>query len=94
MAKPDLARLRMLVHGRVQGVFFRHAAAQEARELGLRGWVRNLANGDVEIVAEGPRRELKIMAALANQGPRLARVTDVEEEWSEYCGEEGSFTIR
>jgi acylphosphatase len=56
--------------------------------------VGNLANGDVEIVAEGPRRELKIMAAWANQGPRLARVTDVEEEWSEYCGEEGSFTIR
>jgi len=94
MAEPDLAQLRILVHGRVQGVFFRHAAAEEARELGLRGWVKNLANGDVEIVAEGPRRELKIMVAWANQGPRLARVTDVEEEWSEYRGEEGSFTIR
>ncbi len=94
MHEPDLARLRMLVHGRVQGVFFRHAAAQEARSLGLRGWVRNLANGDVEIVAEGPRRELKILAAWANQGPRLARVTGVEEEWSDYRGDEGDFTIR
>ena len=53
-------------------------------ELGLRGWVKNLPNGDVEIVAEGPRRELKILAAWANQGPRLARVTGVEEEWSDY----------
>ncbi|MGH7914622.1 MAG: acylphosphatase [Candidatus Binataceae bacterium] len=94
MPDPDLARLRMLVHGRVQGVFFRHAAAVEARELGLRGWVKNLANGDVEIVAEGPRRELKILAAWANQGPRLARVTAVEEQWSGYRSEEGAFTIR
>ena len=94
MPEPDLARLRMLVHGRVQGVFFRHAAAEEARSLGLCGWVKNLASGDVEIVAEGPRRELKILAAWANQGPRLARVTGVEEEWSDYRGEEGPFTIR
>jgi acylphosphatase len=94
MAEPDLARLRMLVHGRVQGVFFRHAAAEEARELGLRGWVKNLASGEVEIVAEGPRRELKIMAAWASQGARLARVTGVEEEWLDYRGEEGAFAIR
>ena len=94
MTEPDLARLRMLVHGRVQGVFFRHAAAEEARSLGLRGWVKNLAGGDVEIIAEGPRRELKILAAWALQGPRLARVTGVEEEWSEYRDEEGAFTIR
>jgi acylphosphatase len=94
MPQPDLARLRLLVHGRVQGVFFRHAAAEEARSLGLRGWVKNLANGDVELVAEGPRRELKILAAWAHQGPRLARVTGVEEEWSDYRGEEGPFTIR
>ena len=94
MPGPDLARLRLLVHGRVQGVFFRQAAAEEARSLGLRGWVRNLPNGDVEIVAEGPRRELKIIAAWANQGPRLARVTGVEEEWSDYRGEEGPFAIR
>jgi acylphosphatase len=94
MPGPDLARLRMLVHGRVQGVFFRHAAAEEARSLELRGWVKNLANGDVEIVAEGPRRELKILAAWAHQGPRLARVTGVEEEWADYRAEEGVFSIR
>ena len=90
----DLARLRMVVHGRVQGVFFRHATAEEARELGLGGWVRNLASGEVEIVAEGPRRELRILAAWAHQGPRLARVSEVEEEWSEYRGEYKGFAIR
>jgi acylphosphatase len=92
--EPDLARLRMLVHGRVQGVFFRHATAEEARGLGLRGWVKNLPGGDVELIAEGPRRELKILAAWALEGPRLAHVTGVEEEWSGYRGEEGVFTIR
>jgi acylphosphatase len=94
MSGPDLARLRMLVHGRVQGVFFRHAASEEARELRLRGWVKNVAGGDVEIVAEGPRRELEILAAWALRGPRLANVTGVEEEWSDYRGEEAAFTIR
>lgn len=94
MAAPDLARLRMLVHGRVQGVFFRQATADEARVLSLRGWVRNLVNGDVEIVAEGPRHELKILAAWANQGPRMARVTGVDEEWSDYRGDLGAFAIR
>jgi len=94
MPGPDLARLRMLVHGRVQGVFFRHAAAEEARSLGLRGWVKNLVGGEVEIIAEGPRRELKILAAWAHQGPRLARVTGVEEEWLDYRGNERAFSIR
>jgi len=84
----------MLVHGRVQGVFFRQATADEARALGLRGWVRNLVNGDVEIMAEGPRRELKILAAWANQGPRMGRVTSVDEEWLEYRGDLGAFAIR
>jgi acylphosphatase len=84
----------MLVHGRVQGVFFRQATADEARALGLRGWVRNLVNGDVEIMAEGPRRELKLLAAWANQGPRMARVKGVDEEWLDYRGDLGAFAIR
>jgi acylphosphatase len=94
MAPPDLARLRLLVHGRVQGVFFRQSAAEEAHELGLTGWVRNLPNGDVEIVAEGPRRELRILAAWAHHGPRLAHVSGVDEQWADYRGEFRNFTIR
>ena len=94
MPEPGLARLRMLVHGRVQGVFFRHATEEQARELGLRGWVKNLLNGDVEIVAEGSQHGLKILAAWANEGPRLAHVDAVEEEWTEYRGEYQAFTIR
>ena len=93
MPGPDLARLRLLVHGRVQGVGFRYAAAEEAHALALPGWVRNLPNGDVEIVAEGQRRELQMLAAWAHQGHAGAR-NRVREEWSDYLGEYGPFAIR
>ncbi len=82
----DKAQVRLIVRGRVQGVFFRAATAQEARALGLSGWVRNRADGAVEIRAEGPRRNLGMLAAWAHQGPPAARVADVEEQWSEYAG--------
>jgi acylphosphatase len=88
------AQVRIVVDGRVQGVFFRGAAAQEAGGLGLSGWVRNLLNGRVEIVAEGERRTLEMLVAWAHQGPSAARVTDVEVEWSEYVGKFSGFEIR
>jgi acylphosphatase len=90
----DLAQVRVVVDGRVQGVFFRAAAAREARGLGLSGWVRNLPNGQVEIVAEGERKTLEMLVAWAPQGPPAARVTDVEVEWSEYVGKFSGFEVR
>ena len=89
-----MTRLHLLISGRVQGVFFRGATADEARGLGLTGWVRNLPDGRVEIVAEGQRRNLDMLAAWAHQGPRSARVTDVVEEWSESTGEFSVFSVR
>ncbi len=90
----DNARLRMLISGRVQGVFFRRTAADEAYGLGLRGWARNRPDGTVEIVAEGRRRNLKMFAAWAHSGPPGAHVTEVAEEWSEFLNEFSEFTIR
>jgi acylphosphatase len=90
----DKAQVRLAVRGRVQGVFFRAAAAQEARNLGLSGWVRNLADGAVEIRAEGARRNLEMLIAWAHQGPPAARVTEVEVEWSEYIGNWHGFEVR
>ncbi len=85
----------MIVRGRVQGVFFRRATMDEARGLGLTGWVRNLPSGEeVEIVAEGPRRNLQMLWAWAHTGPEGARVQDVTEEWSEYRGEFTAFRGR
>ena len=91
----DRARLRLIVRGRVQGVFFRRATMDEARSLGLTGWVRNHHSGEeVEILAEGLRRNLQMLWAWAHTGPPGARVENVTEEWSDYRGEFTLFRVR
>lgn len=75
---------RFLVAGRVQGVFFRAATEARARELELDGWVRNLADGRVEVVARGSAESLVALARWLWQGPPAARVAAVHvEEWLE-----------
>jgi acylphosphatase len=74
----DPAR-RYVVHGRVQGVGFRYFVERVACELGCRGYVRNRADGTVEIYAMGPLSKLKRLGEKLGQGPSLARVDHVEE---------------
>lgn len=90
----DGARLRALVHGRVQGVFFRAFTENHARRLGLAGWVRNLPDDTVEVVAEGPCPALEQLLAYLRQGPPRARVTQVEAEWETARHEFSSFRVR
>jgi len=73
-----LAR-RYLVRGRVQGVGFRWFVEREAHLLGIAGWVRNNADGTVEVLAMGTRDQLQGLRSRLRQGPRAARVDDVEE---------------
>ena len=75
-------RRRAIVHGRVQGVFFRDTARQKARKLGLSGWVRNCADGTVEAVLEGDPHAVQEMLQELRSGPPRARVdrVDVTEE--------------
>ena len=68
------------VNGRVQGVGFRHSALLEARRLRLNGWVRNAANGDVEVWAEGQPEKLAQFLAWLHRGPQFSRVDSVEKE--------------
>src|SRR5208282_1777444 len=70
---------RFVVRGRVQGVGFRWFVEREAHILGVAGWVRNNANGSVEIMAQGTRDQLSGLRSRLRQGPRAARVDDVEE---------------
>jgi len=84
----------MVVSGRVQGVFFRGSAADRARALGLAGYARNLDDGTVEIVAEGARGALELLATWAHCGPRIARVEEVRIEWSESLSAFSKFTVR
>ncbi len=93
MTGGDSARLRLIVSGRVQGVFFRAAARERARSFKLRGYARNLADGTVEIVAEGRREKLRAMAEWARLGPPAARVAEVREEWGENLHEFADFTV-
>jgi acylphosphatase len=89
----ERARIWLRIKGRVQGVGFRYSAVDEARRLGLSGWVRNLPDGDVELVAEGPKGTLQRLATWAHIGPLGALVTDVEEKWLPYAGEFDTFRI-
>ena len=90
----DRARLHLVISGRVQGVGFRFSAYDEAKDLALAGWVRNLASGEVEIVAEGTQANLQMLAAWAHLGPPSAHVTQVREDWLEFTGEFSEFRIR
>jgi acylphosphatase len=67
------------VRGRVQGVGFRWFVEKEAATLGIAGWVRNRADGSVEVLAQGTREQLFALRSKLQQGPRAARVDDVEE---------------
>ena len=78
----------------MQGVNFRYFVLRLAGSLDLKGYVRNLPDGSVEVVAEGERDRLKRLAEQLKAGPRAARVTEVEERWSGYSGEFTEFKIR
>ncbi|MGR8935867.1 MAG: acylphosphatase [Gammaproteobacteria bacterium] len=69
--------LRILVEGRVQGVFYRASAQREAYRLGINGYARNLPDGRVEIFAQGQNAALQTFIAWCRQGPSQAHVTDV-----------------
>jgi len=71
-------RVRILVSGRVQGVFFRASCARRARTLGLGGSVRNMPDGRVEAVFEGPSEDVEAMVTWCRTGPEHARVDEVE----------------
>ena len=86
-------RRRVVVHGRVQGVFFRAATRERARELEVEGWVRNRPDGAVEAVFEGTPGAVEAMLLFARHGPQWARVERVEEHAEEPRGERG-FAIR
>ncbi len=75
--------LHLFVSGKVQGVSYRANAERMAITLGLCGWVRNLADGRVEILAQGEEKNLRNFLAWVHQGPSQSRVDHVETHWDE-----------
>lgn len=86
-------QVRAIVKGRVQGVFFRKSTLEEATRLGLQGFVRNLPDRSVEIVAQGPSERVDELLAWARTGPPDARVDDLEITVSEPDPPLGRFQI-
>ncbi len=79
MPEKQLETRRFLVRGRVQGVGFRWFVEREAHILGIAGWVRNNSDGSVEVLATGSRDQLAGLRSRLREGPRAARVDDVQE---------------
>ena len=87
-------QVHIRVFGDVQGVFFRSGTQSEAQKLGLRGWVRNVADDSVEIMAEGERPQLGKFLEWCSHGPAGASVSNMQYEWLDIPGNFHDFRIR
>ena len=86
--------IRLIIEGRVQGVWFRDSTRRKAMETGdIYGWVKNRSDGAVETVAEGPEEKIEQFIAWCHQGPTHANVTNIEEIKEPWKGEFDSFDI-
>ncbi len=94
MTEEKKERLHALVEGAVQGVGFRFFASYHAEELQLTGWVRNLWDGRVEVLAEGSRSVLEKMLVYLKEGPRGGLVSKVDSHWQTATNEFKEFRIR
>ncbi len=91
----DLASVKVVVYGSVQGVFFRDFTSRRAEELGLTGYVRNLpGSSSVEVLAEGERAKLEKLISYLKEGPPRAIVERVEVSWLQPAGSYSRFGIR
>ncbi len=89
----EKARARVIVEGRVQGVFFRAHTQEMAYLLNLKGWVKNRKDGRVEALFEGDRTKVDEMIQWCHRGPPDARVTSVLVTWEEFKGAFNDFSV-
>jgi acylphosphatase len=89
VSDPGSVQRRVVVRGRVQGVFFRDTVRRQAEQRGVAGWVRNRSDGAVEAVFEGAEADVERMIELSREGPRGASVEDVEVTFEEPEGLSG-----
>jgi acylphosphatase len=86
-------RVRLIIEGRVQGVWFRESTRREASRLGVVGWVKNRPDGKVEVLAEGPEERVRNLVIWCHHGPASARVSRVRETEEAWRGEFSSFDV-
>ena len=89
-----MIRAHLIIEGRVQGVGYRANTRRMANKLNLTGWVRNLRNGDVEAIVEGPETEVQKLIIWCHRGPTSAYVSNVKVEKSDATGEFNTFSTK
>ena len=89
-----MRRVHLIASGSVQGVFFRASTRDEARRLGLSGWVRNADDGSVECQAQGSEQAVEALIDFCRRGPGQARVTDLLVEDRDVIADEEGFEVR
>lgn len=89
-----IEQIHLLIRGRVQGVFYRKSAAEAANALKLKGFVRNLDDGRVELVAQGEKKQLLAILQWCQDGPPLALVEEIDSTWTKDLDTFQSFQIR
>jgi acylphosphatase len=93
-SKMEHLRAQVVIHGLVQGVFFRASTREEALRIGVSGWVRNLPDGTVQALFEGEKKKVEELIGWCHKGPPGARVSTVDIIWEPYKGEYQRFDIR
>ena len=94
MQSKDQERAHVRISGQVQGVFFRDSTRQKAEELSLAGWVKNLPDGRVEAVFEGPPDRVREMISWCEEGPQHASVENVDTDFEDADGDFQGFEVR
>ncbi len=89
----DDIRVRLVIAGRVHGVWFRESTRRQAVSLGVTGWVRNLPDGTVEVVAEGAEESVRKLVEWCHRGPSAAKVNRVDRAEEIWRGEFNTFDI-
>jgi len=89
-----MKQIHLIISGHVQGVFFRHNTNIAANKLGLKGYVKNLSNGCVEVIAQGPEDKIKQLLAFCREGPENANVKDVKITYEEPSDMYETFSIK
>jgi len=88
-----MRRGHLFIEGKVQNVGFRHFTKLNAEEVGVHGWVKNLPDGRVEVIFEGPEDHIDEIVARCEDGPGASRVDEVDFEWEKPTGEFSDFRI-
>ena len=95
MKKQDeIVRVHVWVQGRVQAVGFRAFVQQNALQIGVTGWVRNVGYDTVEALAEGTKEQVEVFLQMIKRGPTISRVDESREEWEQAMGEFKSFGMK